>query len=592
MTDLPAGYYPLIVRGGPATAASYDAGVLTVHFLHAPVAAGDAATYGGLPPGSAAWVDRPLNAQEPLFLEYATEDTEAAAAASGALADPERFWRFGCAYDATKQCFVAALSEPVSAGGGSDHADQLARLGAQVVAALTAAYDPDGDSTLALALHPGQALADGIVQDGVTNVLRLSEWIGNQYDYPMLLALADGTPVVSTSLGGVTARSAYATMARWSQPGVRADSPSFPRLAQLLSDARQDIGEHPETLPFGVEPTDFALADCPAWQVFDVRISAHAGEVTTTLVAEDADPPATVAPTVEPNPDLWKIRAISEVAIGELAKRRLVREEVQRFSAELPSLTNETVVARLQETRDLVTDAAPVSALGASALRDLVVPDLVLDQAVVASDVVVADPDVTEGLRLDAILATELVNVYASDLANEGAVSTATTSDSSLHVHFEYLVLRIDRLLAGRPWWRPEFLAETAWFVPGMRRGALVPDSDDPAYGHCLPQSLLLVRNVSLTGVWSDAAKAAMDQSVHYFGPFLMSSAAATQTATTELARTEQTTVLGLGVQVIGELCSRLPVLPPMDDPALARLPQRAAAAAAAARSTQRGTSP
>lgn len=573
MTDVPAGFYPLIVRGGPEIASTYEAGVLTVHFLPASVAAGDPATYVGLPPGSAAWVDRPLNADEPGFLEYATADAPAVAEARAALSNPERFWAFACAYDATRQCFVAVLAEPVPATappvvvGATDHTDQLALLGEQVVAALTATYDPHGDSTLALALHPGQALADDIVQDGVTNVLRLSEWIGGQYDYPMLLKLADGTPVVSTSLGGVTAKSAYATMARWSQPGVAGDSASFPRLAQLISDVRQDIGEHPETLPFGVEPTDFALADCPAWQVFDTKISSHS-EVTTTLVA----------PTTEPSSELWKIRAISEAAIAELPKRRLVREEMQVFSAELPSLSSETVAARLQETRELVTqpvftaevtdgievgavlsaqaitEIAPMRAFRSSALTDLVV-----------QDAVVALPDVTETVQLDAMLATELV--YVSDLADQDAVSTATTSDSSLHVHFEFLVLTIDRLLAGRPWWHPEFLAESAWFVPGMRRGALVPDTDDPEYGRCLPQSLLLVRNVSLTGVWSDAARSAMNQSVHYFGPFLMSAAA---TQTTEVQSAEQTTVASLGVQVIGELCSRLPVLPPMDDPALA----------------------
>ncbi|MDQ1715068.1 MAG: hypothetical protein QOC60_1013, partial [Frankiaceae bacterium] len=110
----------------------------------------------------------------------------------------------------------------------TDNSDQLAQLGEQVVAAITAAYNPHNDSTLALALHPGQALADGIVQGGVTNELRLSEWIAGQYDSPMVLKLADGTPVTTTTLGGITAKSAYVTMARWGQPGVAPDAASFP----------------------------------------------------------------------------------------------------------------------------------------------------------------------------------------------------------------------------------------------------------------------------------------------------------------------------------------------------------------------------
>ena len=68
--------------------------------------------------------------------------------------------------------------------------DQLAQLGQQVLDTLIATYNPHGDPSLALALFPGQALADDIVQDGVTNELRLSEWIADQYDYPLALRLA------------------------------------------------------------------------------------------------------------------------------------------------------------------------------------------------------------------------------------------------------------------------------------------------------------------------------------------------------------------------------------------------------------------
>jgi hypothetical protein len=524
----------------------------------------------------------------------------------------------------------------------SDNGDQLARLGEQVVATITAAYNPHNDSTLALALHPGQALADNIVQGGVINELRLSEWLAGQYDNPMMLKLADGTPVTTTTLGGITAKSAYVTMARWGQPAVAADSAAFPRLAQLISDVRQDIGEHPEALPFGCEPTNFALTDCPAWQVFDTKISTHTSEETVTPASDsppsDSPPSDSSTSTVESNPDLWKIRALSEVTVAELPQRRRVREEVYQLSQEMPSLSNEVVVERLQNAGYAVQPEIAVSPVDSATLDTSVasfaLADTVSNTASFAladtvsntvslgvadtvsfaladrvSDIAIAQPrsfvaavaDVAPArsfrnnafakfaladgetnevylspaqaapamVRLDATLAQELVHVNVSDLVDQPAVSTATTSDSSLHVHFEYVVLSITRLLAGRPWWHPEFVEEPAWFVPGMKRGALVPETTDPAYGHCLPQSLLLVRNVSLTGVWSDEAKATMNESVHYFGPFLMSPSDQTQT-TTDAQSAEQTTVLGLGVQVIGELCSKLPALPPMDDPALA----------------------
>jgi hypothetical protein len=482
----------------------------------------------------------------------------------------------------------------------TDNSDQLAQLGEQVVAAITAAYNPHNDSTLALALHPGQALADGIVQGGVTNELRLSEWIAGQYDSPMVLKLADGTPVTTTTLGGITAKSAYVTMARWGQPGVAPDAASFPRLAQLISDVRQDIGEHPETLPFGCEPTDFALPDSPAWQIFDTKISTHTSEETVTPGP---------APAVEANPDLWKIRALSEVTIAELPQRRRIRQEMQEFSAVLPDLSNEMAVKTLRRSRyevqptvaadtgesinldapasafvladsavdrasvfrAAVSEAAPARSFRSSRFSKIAVADAVNEQVSLQVEPTspAPEPAAPAMVQLDATLAQELVHVSVGDLVDQPAVSTATTADTSLHVHFEYVVLSITRLMAGRPWWHPEFVAEPAWYVAGMKRGALVPESPDPAYGHCLPQSLLVVRNVSLTGVWSDEAKATMNQSVHYFGPFLMSPPDQTQTTSTEAQHAELTTILGLGVQVIGELCSKLPPLPPMDDPAL-----------------------
>jgi hypothetical protein len=100
-----------------------------------------------------------------------------------------------------------------------------------------------------------------------------------------------------------------------------------------------------------------------------------------------------------------------------------------------------------------------------------------------------------------------------------------------------------------------------------MAQGALVPADDDPDRAWCLPTTLLLVRNVQLTGTWTQEASETMDSSVHYLGPFLLGPAQHVETATGEA---QQTTVLGSGLQVIGELCAPLPALPPTSDPALA----------------------
>jgi hypothetical protein len=91
----PPGWFPLIVRGGGGGNATYDGGTLTVRFHKAPVAAGDPATYGRMPLGSAAWVDRPLNDAEPSVLRQQMNPNDASSAIA-VLRINDRFWKFMC----------------------------------------------------------------------------------------------------------------------------------------------------------------------------------------------------------------------------------------------------------------------------------------------------------------------------------------------------------------------------------------------------------------------------------------------------------------------------------------------------------------
>ena len=91
----PPGWFPLIVRGGQGVAATHDGSTLTVRFRRSPVAAGTPATYGRMPLGSGAWVDRPLNDAEPLVVQQQI-DQAAAASAISVLRIKDRFWNFVC----------------------------------------------------------------------------------------------------------------------------------------------------------------------------------------------------------------------------------------------------------------------------------------------------------------------------------------------------------------------------------------------------------------------------------------------------------------------------------------------------------------
>jgi hypothetical protein len=88
-------YYPRIVNGSTNLEAYYDAGYLIVRFRKSRNAASTPSTYTRLAPGNAAWVDRPLNANEPTMLKQRMTAQQATGAIER-LRQNGGFWRFYC----------------------------------------------------------------------------------------------------------------------------------------------------------------------------------------------------------------------------------------------------------------------------------------------------------------------------------------------------------------------------------------------------------------------------------------------------------------------------------------------------------------
>jgi hypothetical protein len=463
----------------------------------------------------------------------------------------------------------------------SGNSDQLAIVGQKIIDALIATYNPTNDPSVALALHPGQALADDIVQNGMTNPLRLSEWLEDQYDYPLWLKRSDASSISASSVGSLSAKSAYLAMVPWAQPSVSADSPAYARLAALIAGARRDLGDNPAALPFSCEPTDFAQADSTAWHIFDQKITASTSTTTTSS-----------AP-VEANPQLWKMRRLTDEVLSTLAPADEIARKRRAFAAELATEPRVDAVRTLRtmpnpadfaiqpiEVRSIAPSPIAMRATRAvnllAATTRQVTSQLTFNRRHLMNSeeppFVVAGHtgDIAPVRTFDRKMLDRLATVQLHDLVQAPAVTEVTTSDSELHVHFEYCLLTITRRLAGTPWWRSDLISEDDWYVPGMKRGDMVRPSTDEAYAHCLPQGLLLVRNVEFRGSWTAEARATMENAVSFLGPFLMQAPQATAVST---SNAEQVSVLGIGVQVIGELCFPLPPLPPADDPTLAAVP-------------------
>src|SRR5262245_50522174 len=89
-------YYPLIVNGSRNLDATYDNGYLVVRFHRTRSGAGSPSTYvKNVPPGSAAWVDRPLNNDEPIELRQRMNE-QLAAEALDRLKQNGGYWKFFC----------------------------------------------------------------------------------------------------------------------------------------------------------------------------------------------------------------------------------------------------------------------------------------------------------------------------------------------------------------------------------------------------------------------------------------------------------------------------------------------------------------
>lgn len=463
----------------------------------------------------------------------------------------------------------------------SGNSDQLAIVGQKVIDALIATYNPTNDPSVALALHPGQALADDIVQNGMTNPLRLSEWLEDQYDYPLWLKRSDASAISASSVGSLSAKSAYLAMVPWAQPSVSADSPAYARLAALIARARRDLGDNPDALPFSCEPTDFAQADSTAWHVFDQKITTSTSTTTTPSAPVKADP------------TLWKMRRLTDEVLSTLTPADEIAKKRRAFAAELATEPRVDVVRKLRtmpnpadfavqpiEFMPVAPSSIAARATSAFNLRTTAVRPVMrqltpnrrhlMDPEAPPFVVAGHTGEVAPVRTFDKKMLDRLAPVQLHDLVRSPAVTEVTTSDSELHVHFEYCLLTITRRLSGTPWWHPDLISEDDWYVPGMKRGDMVKPSTDDAYAHCLPQGLLLVRNVEFRGSWTAEARATIENGISFLGPFLMQ---APQTTTVSTSNVEQVSVLGIGVQVIGELCFPLPPLPPADDPALVAVP-------------------
>ena len=138
-------------------------------------------------------------------------------------------------------------------------------------------------------------------------------------------------------------------------------------------------------------------------------------------------------------------------------------------------------------------------------------------------------------------------------LAARACRQAVATTD--LRVAFDSCVVSL-----SRPWFARQLVLQRDWFIAGYARGAISNGSgmDDPGLMPTVATGFVAIRNLSLSGNWSEGDRQAM-QSAASLGPFSLQ------------GRTigDDATITCPGMQIIGWFCDPLPVLPPEGDPAL-----------------------
>jgi hypothetical protein len=414
--------------------------------------------------------------------------------------------------------------------------DQIQALGQRLAAALVNAYGINMPGSNLVFLPGGVPVPNNIVQPMpgdstklIINPTQVQMFLSMNFDYPFAVTSGDAS-VLRIEASHGTATQIYTQAVTSAQPLGTADDAAWKRIAAEISAAKLSFGP-PAAQTLICEPDDWAVPSAQYWTNFD---STESQSSSTT----------TPAPVPVVNRRLWMVRSFASTPsatteqpptspstpAGRIAQRNYGRFFDRSRGTDSPAIA---FAAKSEQ---------PFSAQANSLTSHPMLWQSVVDQG-----------------RLPRQLDTNL-------LFNATAVVTdvTTSSSSSIVIHLEHQCVTIGRYIAGQRWWDGVFLSDTGWFIPGMNRGGLLPppNGTDNGASYGLPLAMIVVRNLRISGQWSQEAANVLGAPGGTVGPLSLFGAA---------SKTESdgaVTFAHDGMQVVALLCSALPVLPPMDTPA------------------------
>jgi hypothetical protein len=162
-----------------------------------------------------------------------------------------------------------------------------------------------------------------------------------------------------------------------------------------------------------------------------------------------------------------------------------------------------------------------------------------------------------EGLPNQRIDKRRLFTAQRLSALNDLVLSNATpkpVSTDSFSISFRLCLVQLHR-----PWLSQSLLALPGWYMPGFARGSLSDATSLTAPMSLVPTGCILIRDLSIKGQWTDDDRDALSNSAS-LGPLSL------------LGRNYDAGSASIsvpGMQSIGWLCERMPVIPPAGDPNL-----------------------
>ncbi|GAC1402521.1 MAG: hypothetical protein NVSMB64_02510 [Candidatus Velthaea sp.] len=420
-------------------------------------------------------------------------------------------------------------------------ADQLAAVAQRLTSAILTTYTAQLAGANLAFLPGGVPVPDDIVQSGIINPTQLQTWLAMNFDFPFVVSSGTNSVLSRYETQG-TASNIYSLAVSTAQPAGDPTSDAWKRIASEIAAAQRILGPANTPMTLACSPDDWPLPTAQSyWTIFDST------QQTDTTTSTAASPPPV-------DPRIWHVRmldgAYDQVSSvlgsggavdstgGGAVRRPELQDEIQSFNV---GSVRETAMPQVVTSQTLTPMSATMTAM---------------------TDTTAVAAEATPPWRTSIALSQLPVSLNVDDvLIHSVDVDTVTTDSSTISMHLEHLCVSVGRYTAGAPTWNGIFLSDPGWFVPGMNRGQLLaaPSADGASNG--IPTAMLLVRNLRLTGAWSQAAQTTLTSASGTLGPLSLFGGVTTTNADGSV------TISHDGMQVVGLVCTPLPVLPPLNAP-------------------------